>query len=116
MATELWAMGLVLLAAVIGSFGPIFLKKASGELTLNVFEIIKNKNLILGIMFYGIGTVLFVPALKGGELSVLYPLVSTVYIFVTWWSVILLKEKMGIQKWVGLALIILGVVFIGLGA
>jgi len=29
MATELWAIGLVIFATVIGSFGPILLKKAS---------------------------------------------------------------------------------------
>jgi len=116
MATELWAMGLVLLASLVGSFGPIFLKKASGELSFNIFKIIKNKDLILGLMFYGLGTILFWPALKGGELSVLYPIVSTVYIWVTLWSVMMLKEKMSKQKWIGLVLIILGVVFIGIGA
>ncbi len=116
MATELWAIGLVLLASFIGSFGPIYLKKASGEFTFNILKLIKNKELIFGVIFYGLGTVLFWPALRGGELSVLYPIVSTVYIWVTLWSVTLLKEKMSSKKWIGLVFIILGVVFIGFGA
>ena len=116
METQLWAVGLVLLAAFLGSLGPIMLKKASGNISFNLIKIIKNYHLILGIFFYGIGTILFIPALKGGELSVLYPLVATVYIWVSIWSIILLKEKMNRQKWIGVLLVVLGVIFIGLGA
>lgn len=116
METELWAMGLVLLASLLGSFGPIMLKKASGKLSFKIKDLISNHYLIFGILFYGIGTVLFIPALKGGELSVLYPLVATVYIWVSLWSILFLKERMNKQKWIGVLLIIVGVVFIGLGA
>lgn len=116
METQLWAIGLVLLACLLGSFGPIMLKKASGKLSFKIKEIIKNYYLISGFLFYGIGTVLFIPALKGGELSVLYPLVATVYIWVSLWSVKFLKEKMNKYKWTGILLIMVGVVFIGMGA
>ncbi len=116
METQLWAMGLVLLACFLGSFGPIMLKKASGRLSFKMKDIIKNYYLIFGILFYGIGTVLFIPALKGGELSVLYPLVATTYIWVSLWSILFLKERMNKQKWIGVLLVIVGVIFIGLGA
>jgi uncharacterized membrane protein len=116
MATELWAIGLVLLASLIGSFGPIMLKKASGKISISIKSLIKNYYLFLGILFYAIGTILFVPALKGGELSVLYPLVAITYVWVSLWSIKILKEKMNKQKWIGVALVIIGVAFIGLGA
>ncbi len=115
MQTQLWAVGLVLLGSLLGSFGPILLKKASGK-SFKIKDIIKNYYLIGGFLLYGVGTVLFIPALKGGELSVLYPLVATTYIWVSLWSVKFLKEKMNKQKWIGVLLIIIGVVFIGLGA
>ena len=115
METQLWAITLVLLACIIGSFGPILLKKASGRISLKMTDIIKNYYLIGGFLFYGVGTVLFIPALKGGELSVLYPLAASTYIWVSLWSIIFLKETMNKQKWTGIILLIVGVVFIGLG-
>tara|TARA_Y100000310_G_scaffold337830_1_gene425909 strand:- start:622 stop:969 length:348 start_codon:yes stop_codon:yes gene_type:complete len=115
MQTQLWAIGLVLLASFLGSFGPIMLKKSSSK-SFKIKDILKNYYLIFGLLFYALGTVLFVPALKGGELSVLYPLVATTYIWVSLWSMKFLKEKMNKQKWIGVLLVVIGVVFIGLGA
>jgi len=116
MATTLWSIALVITAATLGSFGPILLKKASKDLTFNIKTIISNKYLLGGLVFYGIGTVLFIPALKGGELSVLYPLVATTYVWVSLLSVKFLKEKMNAFKWIGVFLIIIGVALVGLGA
>jgi uncharacterized membrane protein len=116
MQTKLWAVGLVLLAALIGSFGPILLKKASKGFRLNIKALITNYYLIGGVAFYGIGTVLFIPALRGGELSTLYPIVSTTYIWVSLLSLKLLNEKMSRVKWLGILLIIVGVSFIGFGS
>ncbi|MBI2140145.1 EamA family transporter [Candidatus Woesearchaeota archaeon] len=115
MAAELWAVGMVLLGCLIGSFGPIFLKKGSASAGLSLSGIFRNFHLLFGVFLYGAGTAFFIPALKGGELSVLYPLVSTTYIWVSLWSVIILKEKMNAMKWAGIAVIILGVSLIGIG-
>ena len=111
---RLWALILVLFATVFGSFGPIFFKKGSKNFKL--INIYKNYNFILGIIFYGIGTLLFIPALKGGELSILYPLISLSYIWVSLLSVKMIREKMNKFKWFGILLIIIGVTFIGLGS
>jgi uncharacterized membrane protein len=54
--------------------------------------------------------------LKGGDLSILYPLVSIGYVLTCLYSVRLLKEKMNVLKWAGIFLIMLGVAFIGVGA
>ena len=116
MTTQVWAIVLVLVATSLGSFGPLFLKKASGKLTWNIKNIISNRYLLIGLSFYAIGTILFIPALKGGDLSVLYPLVALVYVWVSLLSVKFLKEKMNRLKWIGISLIILGVALIGLGA
>ena len=116
MKTQIWAIVLVLVATTLGSLGPLFLKKAAGKLTLNIKSILTNKFLFFGLLFYAIGTILFIPALKGGDLSVLYPLVALVYIWVSLLSMKFLKEKMTKLKWLGIALILLGVTLIGLGA
>jgi len=116
MSTQLWAIGLVLLACLIGSLGALFLKLASKDFSLDIRKIIRNKFIYLGILFYAAGTILFIPALKGGELSVLYPLVSTSYIWVCLLSMKFLKEKMNALKWIGITIIIMGVIFIGFGS
>ena len=116
MATQLWAAALVIIAVTIGGFGPIFLKRSSKTFTLNPFDMIKNYNLIIGVLFYAFGTILFIPALKGGDLSVLYPLVSLGYVFVCLYSRWLLKERMNRYKWAGIIFILIGVSLIGIGS
>ena len=59
MATQLWAIGLVILATIVGAFGPILLKKATHELKLSIKSIITNLNLIGGIALYGISLTAF---------------------------------------------------------
>jgi len=116
MATQLWAVGLVILGVVIGSFGPIFLKRSSKTFSINPIKMLKNTNLIIGVFFYAFGTICFIPALKGGELSVLYPLVSLGYIFVTLYSRWMLKEKINFYKITGILAILTGVSLIGIGS
>jgi len=116
MATEIWAMGLVIFATLIGAFGPILLKKASAKQLSKISSLATNYHLFGGVALYAIGTLLFIPALKGGDLSVLYPLVSVSYIWVSLLSVKFLGEKMNKFKWLGIALIIIGVSLIGAGS
>lgn len=116
MATQIWAIGLVILATLVGAFGPILLKKASEKKLSKISSLIRNYHLMGGVALYAVGTVLFIPALKGGDLSVLYPFVSLVYIWVSLLSVKFLGEKMNALKWIGISLIIIGVSFIGIGS
>ena len=116
MATQLWAIGLVIAATLIGAFGPILLKKASEKKLSELKSLITNYHLFGGASLYAVGTFLFIPALKGGDLSVLYPFVALTYIWVSLLSVKFLGEKMNKFKWLGIALIIVGVTFIGLGS
>jgi len=116
MATALWAIGLVILATLIGSFGPILLKKASAKKLSKINSLLTNYHLFGGVALYGVGTMLFIPALRGGDLSVLYPFVALTYVWVSLLSVRFLNEKMNKMKWIGVSLIILGVTFIGIGS
>ena len=116
MATELWAMLLVMSATLVGAFGPILLKKASEKKLSNIRSILSNYHLFGGVALYGIGTIIFIIALRGGDLSILFPLVALTYIWVSFLSVKFLGEKMNKIKWLGILLIIIGVSFIGLGS
>ncbi len=107
---------LVLVASVIGAFGAVFLKKGSASLHRTLKGTILNYHLIFGGMFYGIATVLFIIALPHNDLTVLYPLVATTYVWVSLFSVKMLGEKMNKWKWYGIIAIMIGVTFIGLGS
>jgi drug/metabolite transporter (DMT)-like permease len=115
MTTELWALGLAFLAALIGAFGPIYIKRGMDKFSLKPRSLTKNYNLMAGVFFYVFGILMFMFALKGGELSILYPSVATSYIWVSILSVKMLKEKMDKRKWLGIAGIILGVILIAVG-
>lgn len=110
---------LMLVSTIIGSFGSVFLKKGSKDfhIRLNVkgiVTIIKNWEVIFGLCLYALSTVAFIYLLKTEELSMLYPLTSLGYIFITILSVMILKEKINFYKIIGISFIILGVVFVTL--
>ena len=65
---------------------------------------------------YIIAIFIFVFALKGGELTVLYPLSSLGYIWASLSSVKFLGERMSAFKWTGIFLIIIGITLIGIGS
>jgi uncharacterized membrane protein len=115
MKTELYAVILVICSSLIGAFGPIYLKKGTDRITSKLSSIYANKFLIFGIFLYGTSTLLFIPALKGGDLSVLYPLVGLSYVWVCFYSSWLLKEKMNFLKWLGIFIIVVGISLIGIG-
>ncbi len=122
MTTQPWAIGMVILGTLIGAFGPILFKKGSANFTINPKVILKNPLMLLknyyvigGCFLYAVSAFIFIPALRGGELSVLYPLVSLTYVWVALLSMKFLGERMNTTKWFGIALIILGVTFIGIG-
>lgn len=116
MATQLWAVGLVLLGTLVGAFGPILLKRGSAAFNTSVRALLRNYNVIGGIFLYVVSSIIFIPALRGGDLSILYPIVSVNYIWVSLLSVKFLNEKMNSFKWFGILLIIFGVSLIGLAS
>ena len=113
--TEVWAALLVGFATLIGAWGSLLLKLGSGAFSLNPLILIKNYKIIFGLALYAFSSIFFIAALRGGELSVLYPITSLTYIWVSLLSVRLLKEKMNKFKWLGILFIIIGILFIGLG-
>jgi len=116
MATKLWAALLVLFTTLLTSSAQILWKKGSATLTFDVFNILTNYYLIGGILLYVVGGALLIISFRGGEVSVLYPIIATSYIWVSFLSIKFLGESMDIFKWIGVTLIIVGIVSIGYGS
>jgi len=71
--------------------------------------------LFAGYCIYAVFTVLFVYALRHGELSILYPLIALGYVWVTITAVVAFHESMNPMKVTGLAVIVAGVAVLGWG-
>lgn len=111
--TSLLSIILVNIGNILGAVGALFFKLASNTITFKNF--FKSRKLMLGLIIYLSSAVLFIFALKGGELTILYPMVATVYVWVSLLSVWILKEKMNLYKWLGIVAILIGVSLVGIG-
>ena len=113
--TPLSSMLLMLVASIIGSFGAVLLKLGAAELNKGFWHIL-NIKLAAGVVVYLVSWYFFVLGIRHGELSVLYPMVSLGYIWTLVWARLFFQEAITRQKFLGLALILLGVFFVGLGS
>jgi drug/metabolite transporter (DMT)-like permease len=84
-------------------------------LIANPLILLTNLALLGGLSCYGIFTVLLVLALRDGELSVIYPVISLTYVWVAFLSMIFFHESMNVYKGCGIAIIVLGVTVLGRG-
>ena len=112
---NLTAFLLVFVATLIGAWGALYFKLAASTLTFRFFDLLKNTKLWLAVFFYGLSSIFFLIGLRMGDLSVLYPLTSLTYIRIVFLSIKVLKERMNFFKWLGMGLILGGVVLISLG-
>jgi drug/metabolite transporter (DMT)-like permease len=103
---------LVLFCAFLGSAGQIFFKLGSQDFSFNPLSWFKNYKFIIGVLLYAASAIIFVWCLKRGNLSVLYPVIATSYIWVTLFSVFILKEPFPVIRWLGVGLIIAGIILV----
>jgi drug/metabolite transporter (DMT)-like permease len=115
------AIFIVLACTVLVAIGQYLIKLGANHLShagflatmLGIFTI---PQLFAGYCLYGLFTILFVYALRHGELSVLYPLIALGYVWTTITAVVAFHEHMNPFKIVGLLVIICGVGVLGWGS
>jgi multidrug transporter EmrE-like cation transporter len=103
---------LVILCTIITSVAQLLWKFGAMRLP----EIITNIPVIAGFAAYVIAAFLLITSFKGGEVSVLYPMYATDFIWVSILSALYLAEPLNGFKFAGIAAIIIGVVMLGRGA
>ena len=103
---------LTALSAFIGSIGQLEFKRGADNLQFDIKLLLTNYHLILAIAVYSVSTVLYVYALNKENLSILYPIIATSYIWTLLFSKIFLKEPIGLTSWAGVFFILLGVTLI----
>ncbi len=108
------SMLLVFFASVVGSFGAVFLKLGAMKIGKSVWTFV-NSRLILGVALYLGSSLIYALGLRGGQLSVLYPIVSLGYVFTLLWSKLFFNEPLTRYKVAGVSLILVGVFLVGMG-
>lgn len=113
-------ISLALVSIAFGAVGQVTLKigadklgglsLAAGTITSDIIRVIKTTEIIIGLVLFGISSFLWIKVLTRADLSQVYPLVSISYIIVAVLSYLLLREQFTIQKVLGIAVIISGVI------
>ena len=103
---------LTAVAAFMGSIGQLYFKQGANNLQFDIKLLLTNYHLIAGVAVYALSTVLYVFALSKGNLSILYPIIATSYIWTLIFSKVFLKEPVGLNSWLGVAFILVGVALI----
>ncbi|MBN2052402.1 EamA family transporter [Candidatus Woesearchaeota archaeon] len=109
---NLLVLGLIFVSSLLASFGSYNFKIASKKFSLNLLAQLRNKRLFTGMILFFMSTIIYLMALRMQSLSIIYALSSMTYIMVAVISVKLLREKINKNKWIGIALIILGIILI----
>ncbi|UCC57900.1 MAG: EamA family transporter [Candidatus Bathyarchaeum sp.] len=103
---------LTALSAFIGSIGQLEFKRGADNLQFDLKLLLTNHHIILGVAIYAVSTILYLYALNKEQLSIIYPIAATSYIFTTIFAKVLLKETVGIPSVLGILFILLGVTLI----
>ena len=99
---------------VLGAAAQVLIKLGANALPHpGLWQMITSLHLLGGYSLYGMSTVLLVLALREGELSLLYPVISLTYVWVTVLSVAVFHETLTPLKIAGILLIVAGVAVLG---
>jgi uncharacterized membrane protein len=77
-----------------------------------IVKAISNGYVFLGIVFASLTFFLWLIALSWSDVSWALPMSSVQYIFVTFIAIVMLKEKVNRERWIGILLIIIGIAFL----
>jgi len=112
----------ILVSVFFNVFGQLSMRKGMmifGEVNLNlksfpltIVQVFTRPFVILGLVFYGVGTIFWLTALSKVELSYAYPMLSLGYILIFFLSWITLGEKVSFVRFSGIALICLGLLLV----
>jgi drug/metabolite transporter (DMT)-like permease len=109
------SLALMFVFTFLGAAAQVLMKTGMQQHDPKLWNYITSVPLFCGYFLYGLGAVLFTVALRDGELSILYPVISLTYVWVTLLSAPLFHEKINAYKLVGIAAIMSGVAVLGRG-
>ena len=76
--------------------------------------VLSNKYILVGVLLYGLSSVLWLIGLSMLDVSFMYPLLSLAYFVTTVLAFLVLNEPVRMSRWIGVVLIIIGSILVGL--
>jgi multidrug transporter EmrE-like cation transporter len=104
---------LVLISTIIVALGQFFLKLGTDKGLSSLYLILSNSPLIIGVMLYFIGSIVFIASLRYSDLSLIYPIYALTFVWIALISFFVLSEPLTFFKSFGIILIISGVSILG---
>ncbi len=101
---------LLLSSSLLASFGQILLKMGADH--ADSIRKFFNLNILAGLSFYGMSTVMWIYALSFAKLNIVYAFSTLTFVFVYIFAFIILKENLNVYGILGIILIISGLYFI----
>ena len=86
--------------------------KFGKNLLVDLFRLVFNSFVILGLFLYGVSSIMWVAILSKLDLSYAYPLVSLNFVIIAIFSRIFLKEKVTKLRWLSIVIIMIGVILV----
>ena len=116
MVTEKKAIYLMILCTIFTSLGQIFWKYGVVKIDPSHYFTFFNFPFMLGFFSYGISGLFMLSAFKKGELSILYPIIATSYVWIALISPILFPtDSYTVWNIVGVGVILISVSMLGFG-
>ncbi len=103
------------LAVAIGTSHGAYKFAGAERLHFDVHSLIRNWRLAMGVIVFVLSSLLYLKGIKHGELTILYPMVSLGYVWTLFWSRLFFGEPFTKNKFVGLGMILSGIVVLFAG-
>lgn len=108
---------LIFIPIILAALGQLILKIGMNKLgQFNLIKTFTHPTVILGLFFYGLSLILWLLVLSKEKLSFVYPLVAFSYVVTVFLSKIILKEPVPNLRWLGLAVIVIGILIVAKSA
>ena len=117
MQDEIFLVGVILASAFMAAVAQYIFKRSMPAFRFNIkgmASLATNKALLLGVAIYLTSLAVYLFALRGGELSFVYPTFASVFIFVLLISKFLLGERISLRRALGVLLIVIGIAVIAI--
>ena len=113
MVDALWTIPVMVASTVVSALGALLLKLGASSLEFKPRSLLRNTRLILGFVVFTFAAGIYVVLLKFQQLSVLYTVGATTYIWGAVFARVYLKERICKWKIAGIAAIMLGIALVG---
>ncbi len=106
-------ISLVIICTLINSIAQVFYKFGANNLELSLTGIIYNYFIWAALILYFFSAMLLIKAFKYSDLSLLFPIIATGFVWVTLLARFIFQETISLTKWIGISFIFFGVIVLG---